>query len=315
MAQSNPITNVPKVLLVDDDELILSTFGMFFDSIGWHYELASDGQEGLTVASAKDFDVVITDLMMPGMSGLELMEKLRVQKPGQAIMVITGSGSIDSVIQFLRQGAIDVILKPVDLESLRDSVERVTEVLHDTKREQEIYRFVAHEKTILRFKTSDIADIRMPFPILDRLWASGIVDTTQKMRLLLACQEALANSVEHGNLELESAWKEQVDKAGVDRYANEKKKRLAQPNYADRLIEIEIEFSGEDLSISIRDQGKGFDTSKCKSTTQSHEACVPAVFGRGIAIIEGTMDRISYKDGGRSITMSWSLPKRNCSWR
>ena len=312
MAQSNPIVNVPKVLLVDDDELILSTFGMFFDSIGWHYELVSDGEEGLTVASAKDFDVVITDLMMPGMSGLELMEKLRIQKPSQAVMVITGSGSVDSVIQFLRQGAIDVILKPVDLESLRDSVERVTGVLHETKREQEIYRFVAHERTIMRFKTSDIAEIRMPFPILDRLWTSGIVDTTQKMRLLLACQEALANSVEHGNLELVSAWKEQVDGAGVDRYSDEKKKRLTQSKYADRLIEIEVEFSGDSLSISIKDQGKGFDTSTCKAKTTCQDSwSVPAVFGRGIAIIEGTMDRVSYKEGGRSITMSWTLPKRN----
>ncbi len=295
----------PHVLLIDDDELILNTFGMFFQSLGWTYGLQSDSRKGLKEATDNEFDVVITDLMMPELDGLSLLRQLKEKKPSQAVMVLTGKGTLESVIQFVRQGAVDVILKPVDLESFKCSVERVVECLRNAQEAHEAFRFVSSEHTRIDAATSDLAQLRSPFPILDRLHASGVVDMTTKLRLLLAFQEALTNAIDHGNLDLKSAWREEISADGVDRYMRVRQERLSDPVYASRRVLIDTHYEPGSITIEITDQGNGFDYG---AIGQGQSECSSVkCYGRGVAIIRGTMDSVTYSNGGRTVRMKCTL--------
>lgn len=296
----------PHVLLIDDDELILNTFGMFFKSVGWTYGLESDSRQGLKEATDKEFDVVITDLMMPELDGLSLLRELRERKPSQAVMVLTGRGTLENVIQFLRQGAVDVILKPVDLESFKCSVERVVECLRTSQEEHEIFKYVAKEETRIECITSEIVSCSAPFPILDRLQSGRVIDMTTKLRLLLAFQEALTNSIDHGNLDLKSSWREEISADGIDRYMRVRQERLNDPKYATRKIILETKYSPGSITIEITDQGSGFDFSSIDQRNIDSSAGVKC-YGRGVAIIKGTMDSVSYSNGGRTVKMMCNL--------
>ena len=126
-----------------------------------------------------------------------------------------------------------------------------------------------------------------------------IIDSKKKLWIELAFQEALANSLEHGNLELESKWREVIDETGIDRFSKLKAERLKVSPYCDRLIKVRMEFAPGRLQIQITDQGPGFDP---KSTPTLPEDQLLSS-GRGRALIESTMTEVRYEDGGRTIVM------------
>src|SRR3990167_3572322 len=95
------------ILLVDDEEIILATVGRDLKNDGFDVTLCSSGVEAVKQMQAVNYDIVLTDLMMEGMSGLEVLKKAREINPDMMVMVITGFGSLTSAIDALRLGAAD----------------------------------------------------------------------------------------------------------------------------------------------------------------------------------------------------------------
>ncbi len=122
----------------------------------------------------------------------------------------------------------------------------------------------------------------------------------EALRLELVFQEAITNSVEHGNLGLKSEWREEFDKDGIDRYALLKAERLKEPMYANRTVEIQLWVIGPELVISLHDEGEGFDVEKVKSYQEDRPE---AVHGRGIRILSEVMDNLFYADRGRRVIL------------
>ena len=119
---------VPKVLVVDDDPVILKLLQVNFEMEGFAVVTASDGNEGLSAARAEHPDVVVTDVMMPGMDGLALVAALR-SEPGTEktpIIVLSAKAQTSDRRDGLRAGADDYVTKPFEPLEL---VERVTTLL------------------------------------------------------------------------------------------------------------------------------------------------------------------------------------------
>lgn len=115
-----------RILIVDDDTLIRSFLATVLDEAGYRVEEARNGQEGLAKLSDADFDLAVTDLRMPGMSGMALMEEGRKASPSTRWIVITAFGSIGSAVEAMKAGASDYLTKPLkDPEELRRVVRRV----------------------------------------------------------------------------------------------------------------------------------------------------------------------------------------------
>jgi len=113
-----------RVLLVDDEPAIPLLLREKLSAEGFECQIASSGQGALDVMAEKPFDVVIADLRMPGMSGLELLEKVRQQRPHAAFLMATGEADVRVGIATMKQGADDYLVKPLQLDAVLACVRR-----------------------------------------------------------------------------------------------------------------------------------------------------------------------------------------------
>lgn len=107
-----------RLLIVDDEENLRTSLCQAFRMEGYGVTGASDAQEALTLIQGANFDVLLSDLMMPGIDGLSLLEKARVLMPEAVIILMTGQATVESAIRALKGGAYDYILKPFKLEEI-----------------------------------------------------------------------------------------------------------------------------------------------------------------------------------------------------
>src|SRR5947207_549129 len=131
--------NNEKVLIVEDEENERTGLAELVSSWGYSAETARDGQEGHEKILAWSPSIVITDLKMPRLSGLELLEKLATDAQTVAVIVVTAQGTIDSAVQAMRMGAYDYITKPIDTNRLRTILQNASALL-GTRAELELTR-------------------------------------------------------------------------------------------------------------------------------------------------------------------------------
>ena len=119
-----------KVLIVDDDQICREILRETLESQEIEVALAGDGLEGLDRLSSQPFDILITDLNMPRMDGLTLLQEAREHYPHILTIIITGYGSLESAIEAIRKGTYDYIQKPFKIEEIqivtRNAIEKIT---------------------------------------------------------------------------------------------------------------------------------------------------------------------------------------------
>ncbi len=114
------------ILVVDDDELMRTFITTVLREDGYGVDMASDGKTGLNKVKNRDFDLVITDLKMPDMSGVDLMQAGREAKPAMLWVIITAYGSINNAVEAMKAGAVDYLTKPFKSpDELRHVIRRV----------------------------------------------------------------------------------------------------------------------------------------------------------------------------------------------
>ncbi|MBW2598769.1 MAG: response regulator [Deltaproteobacteria bacterium] len=118
-----------KVLLIDDEEDILDVLSLSLKSDGYDVITAASGEKGLEAFEKESPPIVLTDLKMPGMDGLDVLKRVKSTNPDAEVIVITGHGDMDSAIDALRYGASDFVNKPVREEALEIALKRAKEKL------------------------------------------------------------------------------------------------------------------------------------------------------------------------------------------
>lgn len=113
-----------KVLVVDDEEVIRDVCEQILSGEGYLVTTAASGKEALHLVSEKDFDAVVTDIMMPDMSGLELLEVIKSTSMDVSAVVITGLGTFDMATQSDRLGAREFVVKPFTPDELSLAVRK-----------------------------------------------------------------------------------------------------------------------------------------------------------------------------------------------
>jgi DNA-binding NtrC family response regulator len=116
-----------RILLVDDDLAFRKSTSKLLENDFYQIETAASGEAALARFSEIRFDAVLCDLVMQGMSGLELLPKLKAIDPRVPIIMVTGHGSIDSAIAAMKAGAVDYVTKPFDSDELRMRLMRAVE--------------------------------------------------------------------------------------------------------------------------------------------------------------------------------------------
>ncbi|HZJ72791.1 MAG TPA: response regulator, partial [Planctomycetota bacterium] len=114
----------PRVLVVDDEPTVLDVFREYLAGEGYDITAVGSGEEAVSVLGKVKPDVILTDLNLPGLSGLDVMRQARTADPEVAVIVVTGHASASSAIDALRQGAYDYVTKPPDLYDVGQIVQR-----------------------------------------------------------------------------------------------------------------------------------------------------------------------------------------------
>ncbi len=118
---------VVRLLLVDDEARFVETLSKRLTARGFEVEGALGGPQALELLDARPFDVVLLDVWMPGMDGLEVLKAIRRRHPSVKIILVSGNASINAAIEGMRLGAVDYLLKPVEIDDILAKVEAAFE--------------------------------------------------------------------------------------------------------------------------------------------------------------------------------------------
>ena len=131
-----------RVLLVDDDESFRRVQEYQLDSAGYQVTSVADGETALEAFREGLHDLVVTDVRMPGLDGLELLARVRAISPGTPVVMITAQGTIETAVEAMKQGAFEFLTKPFPGEKLRLTLERAREFARLQRENRELRREV-----------------------------------------------------------------------------------------------------------------------------------------------------------------------------
>jgi len=123
--------DIKKIIIADDDMVIASNMASAAEGRGYEVSLAADGLEALEHLKKEEYQVVVTDLLMPRMGGMEFIREIFSTENPPAVIVITGHASVDITIECLKFGVKDFLKKPFTVEEFLESVERVFDNFED----------------------------------------------------------------------------------------------------------------------------------------------------------------------------------------
>jgi CheY-like chemotaxis protein len=298
--ESDPATQAVAnhVLVVDDSSMDRHLTGGIIQKMpGWVASFASNGVEALTSLEGQRPDVVLTDMLMPEMDGLQLVQAIRSRYPLVPVILMTAHGSEDIAIQALQKGAASYVPKKFLARDLADTLEQVLGVSKTKQQEARLLARmeVAETRFILDNDTSLIP--ALVAHLEEDIKRLKLCDPSGLVLLGVALHEAMTNAILHGNLELSSSLRETDEK---EYYRLGVARRTEDP-YQHRRVYVTSRFSREELAFIIRDEGKGFDPNILPDPTDPSN--LGKVSGRGLLLIQTFMDRVEHNATGNQITM------------
>ena len=121
------MTEQPSILLIEDESRLRHNLQILLQREGYCVVATHDGAEGIGRIKAQSFDLVITDLVMPGIDGFQVLDYLKAHHPETVVVAVTGYISLESASEALDRGAYDYIAKPFDFDLFRTTIERALE--------------------------------------------------------------------------------------------------------------------------------------------------------------------------------------------
>ncbi|MBE9581602.1 MAG: response regulator [Proteobacteria bacterium] len=118
----------PNVLLVDDEERFVKTLTRRLAERELHVVGVHSGMEAIEEVKSKPYDVVVLDVRMPGLDGIETLQELKKISPGTEVIMLTGHASVDSAVEGMRLGAHEYLMKPCDIEELMEKIDEAYEL-------------------------------------------------------------------------------------------------------------------------------------------------------------------------------------------
>ncbi|SDL58141.1 Response regulator receiver domain-containing protein [Maridesulfovibrio ferrireducens] len=137
-----------KIMLVDDEERLLSTTKKLFEKMGIDVFTSTSGKDALELLRTEDVHVIFLDIKMPGMDGMETLQRIKKDYPLIEVIILTGHATMESAVEGLKLGAMDFLVKPV---SMKDILGKVEEAFEKVSR---------HKKKILSARMADVVEGR-----------------------------------------------------------------------------------------------------------------------------------------------------------
>ncbi len=287
------------ILVVDDsptDRAIAAK--LLSGRTGYSVLTASNGQEATEMIDKHPPAMVVTDLQMPKMDGLQLVVEVRQRYPHLPCVLITARGSEELAAEAIRRGAASYVPKRRMAEILCTTVLQVLAASHRQKKQREIDKFRIRRE-FEYCMPSDATKIELLVTRLQQLVAQRfLLDEIELIQTGIALSEALRNAIDHGNLELDSELKCSGD-GEFERLAEFRRHR--QP-WCDRRVWVVVRETADAMTFTIRDEGSGFDTVNLDYDSTSPEN-LSRPCGRGLFLIREFMDEVTFNESGNEISL------------
>lgn len=163
---------LPEVLVVDDDEEFRSLLLQRLTRNGFAAEAVASGAHALEVAQRRQFDVAVFDMQMPGMSGLELLEKFKAVYPETEVILLTGQGTIESAVQAMQLGAFNYLLKPFGMSELEAQITKAAERRALRKENEQLRTILSRRRNATKI-IGNSAAMKEIFRLIDRAGPSN----------------------------------------------------------------------------------------------------------------------------------------------
>lgn len=288
----------PRVLLVDDSEVdrrLIS--GLLAASGNLAVSVAASPAEALELLDSSEFELMVTDLVMPGMDGLALAAEARSRHPALPIVLVTSQGSEETAIQALRAGAASYVSKDLLGLHLVDVVRPLLDAAAARRDRREVLGTLVDYRAEFRLPN----DRKLFGPLVGYLQElmGGVLacEESELVQVGVALEEALVNAAEHGNLGLDSALRED-DRSSYFQLAIERRRQVP---YRDRRVHLEVRIDPREVRFVVRDEGAGFDPATLPDPRDPRNLLKPS--GRGILLMRTFMDEVHYNDRGTEVTL------------
>lgn len=289
------------VLVVDDSPMDRATVkGLLADAPGLELRFAEGGTKALEVLRDESVGVVVTDLQMPDMDGLELVTQIRFKHPEVPVILMTAHGSEQLAVEALEQGASGYVPKAHLATKLLGAVRELLSQVHADQ---------TYESLLACFQSTDFElqltnDTHLIEPLVElvqqMVGGMGLCDPTGSYRVGVALKEALLNAIYRGNLELGPERLPEVREEGMDQAeAALVRSLLDGPLGRERRVRVRVTVRPDEARIVIGDDGPGFDHA---ATSAAAEPLSPEG-GRGLVLMRTFMDEVRFNSRGNEVTL------------
>ncbi len=256
---------------------------------------AQSGAEALLKISDELPDLVVTDLQMPDLDGLELVNQIGEKYPGVPVVLMTAHGSENIAAQALASGAASFVPKTELSENLVETVMYVLMMSESDARYKKLVQCTT--KTDFEFALEN--DPAIIDPLIEMIGqvtlSQGLLSNSSRVQMGVALESALNNAMIRGNLEIS---RQEFPVAGAALI----KERCNQKPFSDRTVYFRALVTPEKSEFTIRDMGAGFDKSQIPPVGD------PDAFrdgrGRGLVLIQAFMDEVNFNESGNELVMT-----------
>ena len=289
---------MPTVLIVDDSATDRRLAGGLLGQIDeMNIEYAVDGGDALIKMELHVPDIVVTDLDMPSINGLELVEVIQKAYPVVPVILMTARGSEDIAVKALRAGAASYVPKRQLSLQLCETVRQVLQAArHDRALLRLKRRLIRHEIEFSIENDQELLSSMVQY-LQDTVFDMGACDESERVRIGVALQEALTNACFHGNLELCSSLRESDHRTYYDLALQ----RINALPWSGRRIRVIGRFTAEEAEFIIRDDGPGFDRDCLPDPRDPANLERPC--GRGLLLMHTFMDDVQYNSLGNEVRL------------
>jgi DNA-binding response OmpR family regulator len=179
-----------RILVVDDEKAMRLSLSEIFALRGAQVTSAADGREAVELLNQRDFDLMLLDLKMPGMSGMQVLEVAQKVRPGTVVILLTAHATLDSAISALRRGAYDYLLKPCEPRALIAGVERGLTKRAEFLRRQSLVGLMEQTVSALRTGATSTPPPTLP-SATDEILRAGDLTIDRKRRMAFLGDQVL----------------------------------------------------------------------------------------------------------------------------
>lgn len=286
------------ILIAEDSQTQALEIQLMLEKAGHQVRLAVDGSAALVAMSEEVPEILLTDMHMPKLNGLQLTEQVRESFVGVVVVLMTADGSEDLAVDALRLGAANYIPKRLLERDLISIIDGIGTMLQSRKSRTSILSALTHSEATYTFGNHREFATSLVSQFESDLRNLNYDDETGMFRITTALGEAILNAIEHGNLELDSDLRDNGD---GEEYHNLGRDRLTQEPYCYRKVTVSSRISPEQLAYVIRDEGPGFDPSTLPNPEDPENML--RGHGRGLLLIRSFMDEVVFNETGNQITL------------